>query len=67
MDINDVLKNGDMLKYVSIATEILKRSGNTNLQDQIDFIDYITNNAPKLPILEAIKNSLVELQNIKNK
>jgi hypothetical protein len=65
LDVSKMEAN-DVSKIVKLYIEFLRTSGETKLQNQIDFVEYLNNNLIKTPIFISIINSLKELQSIKN-
>lgn len=59
---NDIAK-----RTANIVVGILKKSGKTDLQSQIEFIEFMNNEFIKTPVFTAIIQSLKELQAIKSK
>jgi hypothetical protein len=57
----------DVNRVLAVVMGFLKKTGKTDLQSQIDFMEFMNNEFIKTPLFIATIASLKELQSIKRK
>lgn len=57
----------DANRALTVVMGFLNKTGKTDLQSQIDFIEFMNNEFIKTPLFISIIQSLKELQSIKHK
>ena len=57
----------DVNRVLAVVMGFLKKTGKTDLQSQIDFMEFMNNEFIKTPLFIATMASLKELQSIKRK
>jgi len=70
MSIENVSKEqigNDVNRMLAVVMGFLKKTGKTDLQSQIDFMEFMNNKFIKTPLFIATIASLKELQSIKRK